>query len=231
MTTSPIKVLVVDDDYRVAGIHAAYVQRTDGFEVVGQAHTAADARDLMASHTPDLILMDIYLPDGNGLEVIRKLLKKPPSPDVIVISAARDLDAVRNAMQLGALHYLVKPFGYQALAERLIAYRTLHNYLEELGESPQQTEVDKLFGILRAPVSVGQAPGKGHSAPTLELVRNTVRAAPTDISSAEVADLVGISRATAQRYLTYLERHGVVTLQLRYGVAGRPEHRYRMTNS
>ncbi len=73
MTTSPIKVLVVDDDYRVAGIHAAYVQRTDGFEVVGQAHTATDARDLAASHTPDLVLMDIYLPDGNGLEVIRKL--------------------------------------------------------------------------------------------------------------------------------------------------------------
>lgn len=230
MTMEPIKVLVVDDDYRVAGIHAAYVGRTEGFDVVGRAHTAAEARDLTASHTPDLVLMDIYLPDGNGLDVIRKLLKKPQSPDVIVISAARDLDAVRNAMQLGALHYLVKPFGYQALAERLLAYRKLRSYLDELGEAPEQTEVDELFGMLRARGVLPDRPAKGHSAPTLEIVRDAVRACVDDISAAEVADLVGISRATAQRYLTYLERHEVVTLHLRYGAAGRPEHRYRMAD-
>lgn len=230
MRVAPIKVLVVDDDYRVAGIHAAYVERTDDFHVVGQAHTAADARALAASTSPDLVLMDIYLPDGNGLDVVRGLLEQSRPPAVIVISAARDLGAVRSAMQLGALHYLVKPFGYQALAERLLAYRTLHSYLGELGDSPQQTEVDKLFGILRTPMTAGQPPSKGHSAPTLELVRDTVRAATGDISAAEVAEQVGISRATAQRYLTYLERHGVLTLQLRYGVAGRPEHRYRMAS-
>lgn len=230
MTTAPINVLVVDDDYRVAGIHAAYVQRTDGFEVVGQAHTAADARELTASRNPHLVLMDIYLPDGNGLEVVRKLLKQPRPPDVIVISAARDLAAVRSAMQLGALHYLVKPFGYQALAERLIAYRKLRGYLADLGEAPDQAEVDRLFAMLGSPSRTTDRPAKGHSAPTLELVRDTVRACASDISAAEVSEQVGISRATAQRYLTYLERHEVVDLQLRYGAAGRPEHRYRMAH-
>lgn len=230
MTPDPICVLVVDDDYRVAGIHAAYVERTDGFQVVGQANTASEALEQAASYRPDLVLMDIYLPDGNGLEVVRKLSEQQQSPDVIVISAARDLAAIRTAMQLGALHYLVKPFGYQALADRLTAYRTLRCYLEELGEAPEQAEVDRLFAILRSPSPQSEPPEKGHSAPTLELVRDTVRACSVDVSAAEVAERVGISRATAQRYLTYLERHEVVVLHLRYGATGRPEHRYRMSN-
>lgn len=228
MTHTPIRVLVVDDDYRVAGIHAAYVDRTEGFEIVGQAQTASEARALAASQSPDLILMDIYLPDGNGLDVVRKLLKQPRSPDVIVISAARDLDAIRKAMQVGALHYLVKPFAHQALTERLNAYRKLHMYLKELGEAPEQAEVDTLFELLRSPDSISKPRTKGHSAPTLELVRDTVRACADDISATEVSEQVGISRPTAQRCLAYLERHDVVTLNLRYGATGRPEHRYRM---
>ncbi|MDQ2853162.1 MAG: response regulator [Actinomycetota bacterium] len=231
MTRPPIRVLVVDDDYRVAGIHAAYVNRTEGFEVIAQAHTASEARALTASQSPDLILMDIYLPDGNGLDVVRKLLKQPQSPDVIVISAARDLDAIRKAMQIGALHYLVKPFAHQALTERLNAYRKLHNYLNELSEAPEQKEVDKLFELLRSPEPISSPRAKGHSAPTLELVRDTVRACAEDISAAEVSEQIGISRPTAQRCLTYLERHNVVTLNLRYGATGRPEHRYRITTT
>ena len=230
MTRPLLRVLVVDDDFRVAGIHAAYAARTEGFEVVGQAGTAAEARVLARARTPDLVLMDVYLPDGDGLDVVRELVTQTPSPDVIVISAARDLDAVRSAMQLGALHYLVKPFGYSALAERLLAYRRLRGYLDELGPAPEQYEVDMLFGTLRSPADRADPPAKGHSAPTLELVRDTVRACAEDISAAQVSDQVGISRATAQRYLTYLERHHVVTLHLRYGSTGRPEHRYRMAN-
>lgn len=229
MTHAPIRVLVVDDDYRVAGIHAAYVNRTEGFEVIAQAHTAAEARSTAAAQSPDLILMDIYLPDGNGLDVVRKLLKQPQSPDVIVISAARDLDAIRKAMQIGALHYLVKPFTYQALTERLNAYRKLHSYLNELGSAPEQNEVDKLFDLLRSPDTSSSPRTKGHSAPTLELVRDTVRACAEDISATEISEQIGISRPTAQRCLTYLEKHSIVTLNLRYGTTGRPEHRYRIT--
>jgi response regulator of citrate/malate metabolism len=222
-----IRVLIVDDDYRVAGIHAAYVDQTPGFVVVGQAQTAADARDLASRLRPDLVLMDIYLPDGNGLDVVRGLLEAPQSPDVIVISAARELDAVRTAMQLGAMHYLVKPFGYQALAERLAAYQRLRRRIDGIDRAPEQADVDELFGLLRSPAITTTRPTKGHSAPTLELVRDAVRATG-DISAAEVSERVGISRATAQRYLSYLERHGVVKLHLRYGTTGRPENRYRM---
>lgn len=226
MTAAPISVLIVDDDFRVAAIHAAFVTQTAGFAVVGQAQTAAEATALAAQLHPDLVLMDIYLPDGSGLDVVRSLLEQPEPPDVIVISAARELEAVRAAMQLGAMHYLVKPFGYQVLAERLQAYQRLRRHLAGLDSPPEQADVDELFGLFRAPAPPVARPAKGHSAPTLELVRNAVRASDTDISAAEVAERVGISRATAQRYLSYLERHGVVKLQLRYGTAGRPENRY-----
>ena len=221
-----VRVLVVDDDYRVAKIHAAYVARTEGFEVCGQAHSAASALKAVAQLQPDLVLMDVYLPDGDGLGVIRKLLEREEHPDFVVITAARDVSTVRTAMQLGAVHYLVKPFGYQALAEKLTSYLDLRRRMADLEDDADQSDVDALFGLLRGPASLPATPAKGHSAPTLELVRNAVRAAGGDVSAAEVAERVGISRPTAQRYLSYLTRHGVVRLQLRYGATGRPEHRY-----
>ena len=227
MTTGPIQVLIVDDDYHVAGIHAAYVGRTDGFSVIGQAHSAADAREMAARLHPDLVLMDVYLPDGNGLEVVRHLLEQPIAPDVIVISAARELDVVRASMRLGAVHYLVKPFGYRVLAERLDAYRRLRHRIQGLDRPAEQADVDELFGLLHQPDPSLSRPPKGHSAPTLELVREAVRRSDSDVSAAEISERTGVSRATAQRYLNFLERSGHVTLQLRYGSTGRPEHRYR----
>ena len=242
-----VRVLVVDDDYRVAKIHAAYVDRTAGFTVCGQAHSAAQALDLVDILEPDLVLMDVYLPDGDGLGVIRMLLETPeagsgagggpgsraepdaagPRPDFVVITAARDVSTVRTAMQLGAVHYLVKPFGYPAMAEKLASYLDLRRRMETLDDADaDQADVDELFGLLRGQPALPALPAKGHSAPTLELVRNAVRAAVGDVSASEVAERVGISRPTAQRYLSYLTRHGVVRLQLRYGTTGRPEHRY-----
>jgi response regulator of citrate/malate metabolism len=227
--THPIRTLVVDDDYRVAAVHAAYVAKVEGFQVVGQVHTAAEAVRAVADLHPHLVLMDIYLPDGDGLDVVRGLLDGDQHPDVIVITAARDVASVRTAMQLGAVHYLVKPFGFAALREQLQGYRRLQLRLAGLPEQADQSDVDELFGILRASSSSGHRPEKGHSAPTLELVRSAVRGAAEAVSAAEVAETIGVSRATAQRYLNYLERHGVVRLQLRYGTTGRPEHRYAPT--
>ncbi|TWP35741.1 response regulator [Leekyejoonella antrihumi] len=228
MSTSPIRVVVVDDDYRVAGIHAAMVGRVPGFEMVGTAHTAQHALSLVRADRPQLVLMDIYLPDGSGLDVVRTLRGEPHAPDVMVISAARDVTAVRQAMQLGAVYYLVKPFGFTALAEQLMAYQRLQRHLAEINGEAAQTDVDTLFGALRPPSMPQARLAKGHSAPTLELVQGAVRASGSDISASEVASAVGISRATAQRYLNYLEQQGVVRLQLKYGSAGRPEHRYRL---
>ena len=223
---APIRTLIVDDDYRVAKIHAAYVARTEGFETVGLAHSAAEALKAVDALHPDLVLMDVYLPDGDGLGVVRKLMERDEHPDCVVITAARDVDTVRTAMQLGAVHYLVKPFGFNTLRDKLTAYRSMRLRMEALKDQADQSDVDALFGLLRGPASLPSNPVKGHSAPTLELIRDAVRSAPGPVSAAEVAEQVGVSRATAQRYLSYLAQHGLVRLQLRYGVTGRPEHLY-----
>lgn len=225
-----IRILVVDDDFRVSGLHCTYVARVEGFEVVGQASNVAEALDAVRTLRPDLLLLDIFLPDGSGLDVLRRLSGEAGGtrPDAIMITADRDITSVRTAMKLGAVGYLVKPFGAAALAERLTAYRELQHRVDALGPEAEtdQADVDALFSVAR-PTPLPTIPAKGHSAPTLTLVHEAVRAARRDLSAAEAAELTGVSRATAQRYLSYLVREGVVRLELRYGATGRPEHRYR----
>jgi response regulator of citrate/malate metabolism len=224
-----IRTLIVDDDFRVAEIHAAYVAKVAGFEVVGVAHTAAAARQAVADLRPHLLLLDLYLPDEDGLTLLRSLREDGDDrPDAIVITAARDMANVRAAMQLGAVHYLVKPFGFASLADRLGAYRVMCERTRNMAEADQEA-VDALFGLLRT--SHTKSLPKGQSVPTMALVRQVVTGARQDLSAAEVADQVGISRPTAQRYLAQLVQDGVLELHLRYGSTGRPEHRYRVTHS
>jgi response regulator of citrate/malate metabolism len=226
MNAEPITVLVVDDDYRVATVHAAFVERVPGFRVIGQAHTAADALELARSLHPDLVLMDIYLPDGDGLHVVRELLNTPPSPAVRVISAASDIATVRLAVQLGAVHYLVKRFGFAAIAERLDAFRNAYAHITQWPDEATQDDVNKIFDLLRATSTTNLTAESSHLAPTLQLVYQAVAASDSSLSAADIAAMVGISRATAQRYLTRLELTDTVKLELRYGSTGRPENRY-----
>jgi response regulator of citrate/malate metabolism len=221
-----IGTLIVEDDVHVARIHAAHVSRLEAFEVVGQAHTLADARTAVDDLSPDLVLLDLYLPDGHGLDLVRALHERAERPDFMLITAARDLPTVREAMQLGAVHFLVKPFAFAALAERLMAYAELRGRLDRSAPEADQADVDALFGMLRATGVVPAPARKGHSPQTLELIRSTIRLASEPMSATDVATKLGISRPTAQRYLSYLAERGAIRLQLRYGVAGRPEHLY-----
>lgn len=225
MTSETLSTLIVDDDYRVAAVHEAFVERVPGFRVVGKAHTAAEALELAHTLRPDVVLMDIYLPDGDGLQVVRALLDTPAPPTVMVVSAATDVEVVRLAVQLGAAQYLVKPFAFAALAERLTAIRQAHAHLAMWPLEATQADVSRLFDLLRPAGSDGRS-DRDHLAPTLRLVYGAIAASDRSVSASEVAEAVGISRATAQRYLTQLEQSRVVKLELRYGSTGRPEHRY-----
>ena len=219
-----IRVVIVDDDFRIAGIHAAYVGKVDGFEAIAQAHTAAEAVDAVDRLRPDLLLLDLYLPDEHGLDLAARLRReRHPPVDVIVITAAKDADSVRAAMQGGALHYLLKPFSFPALRDKLMSYAQMRSRLDTLHE-PDQRNVDRVFGALRAPDQLAGA--KGRSPHTLEAVERLL-APGAEMSAAEVAEMTGMSRATAQRYLSHLHEIGRVEIRLRYGSGGRPEHRYR----
>ncbi|MGW0999041.1 response regulator [Streptomyces sp. NPDC002520] len=226
-----IRTLVVDDDFRVGQIHSEYVHRVQGFQVVGEAATITEA--LTAVHTlhPDLLLLDVFLPDGSGLDILRQLShdQGDTRPDVLMITADHDISSVRAALKLGAIGYLVKPFGSADLAERLNAYCQLRDRVDALSRrtTANQADVDALFSAARPP-AVPRIPAKGHSAPTLTAIHQALLTAHTALSAAEAAEATGVSRATAQRYLSYLVKEGAVRLELRYGTNGRPEHRYRI---
>ncbi|MFI1166415.1 response regulator [Streptomyces sp. NPDC020801] len=219
-----IEVLVVDDDTRVARVNAAYVEKVPGFHVAGEAHSAAGAlRRLETLPRLDLVLMDHYLPDETGLAVVQEMRRRGHRTDVIMVTAARDVATVQAAMRHGALQYLVKPFSFAGLRTKLEAYARLRRTLDGGGEAGQ-AEVDRIFGALSAP-SEPELP-KGHSPATAELVRQCLMKAEGPLSAQEIADRTGVSRQTAQRYLKLLERTGRARLTLKYGDAGRPEHRY-----
>jgi response regulator of citrate/malate metabolism len=220
-----IRTLVVDDDPMTASIHRSYVDRVSGFETIGEAHTGADALAQVRSVQPDLILLDIYLPDMTGLDVLRRLREEgSPHVDVIAVTAAKDVETLRSAIHRGVVHYLVKPFFFDTLRERLESYAAHRSRLDRLTE-PEQADIDHVFSLLRSHGRTSLP--KGISAPTLAKVIDSVRAAGGDSTAVEVADQAGISRGTARRYLEYLAATGAVELSLRYGATGRPEHLYR----
>ncbi|MDA8276875.1 MAG: response regulator [Actinomycetota bacterium] len=225
-----IRILVVDDDFRVAQLHGAYVDRLEDFETCGYANTGALALSAAKDLNPDLVLLDLYLPNTDGLTVLRQLrAMEPPRPDVIVISAARDSASVREAMKCGAIHYITKPFDSRSLTERLEAYRLMRAEFDSSVDL-DQSQIDRLWSVLRTAPSEETLP-KGHSQHTLEVVMTTLKAIDEKITADEIARRSGLSRSTTQRYLAYLARLGKVTLTLKYGASGRPEHLYEWTSS
>jgi response regulator of citrate/malate metabolism len=214
-----IRVLVVEDDFRVARLHADLVTAVDGMEVVGVAHTASDALALAEAERPDLVLLDEYLPDARGSSLLGRL-----DAAVMLISAENDAATIRRAIARGAVNVVLKPFGPPVLAQRLTAFKRFWTSLQA-GHADQQA-VDRALAVLREGDSPAGAMPKGRSAVTAEAVRDALQAADEAMTAQEVADATGVSRATAQRYLADLVSAGRVDLGLRYGSTGRPEHRY-----
>lgn len=220
---SDVAVLVVDDDFMVARIHTQFVERTPGFRVVGVASTGAAALDDVARLRPDLVLLDVHLPDMTGIEVLRRLRAGGDDVGVLVVTAAREADTVRAAAAGGAVHYLVKPFDYDDLRVRLESFRTALLALSG-SAAPGQDDIDAVFGAA-APASAASLP-KGLSPETADAVEAALREAG-ELSAAECADVVGISRVSARRYLEHFAARGVVVVRLQYGGGGRPERRFR----
>ena len=218
-----IRVLVVDDDFMVAKVHAAFVARVPGFTVAGVAHTGRNALEAVAKLRPDLVLLDIYLPDMNGVDVLRSLRDESPETDVLVVTAAKEAETVRRALRGGVVNYLLKPFDQNALRERLQQYAATARSLATIEEAAQP-EIDKLFRT--APAGRSEQLPKGLSPESAEVVRRALQQAPGSLSAAETAERTGLSRVSARRYLEHFASTGRAEVRLRYGAAGRPERLY-----
>lgn len=222
-----ISVLLVDDEPLTLELHRHYVARLDGFEVVAEATGARAAISAVLERPPaggiDLVLLDMNMPDGTGLDVLRHVRARGASVDVIAITSVRDADVVRQTVGLGVVHYLVKPFDFATFRERLQQYQDYRRRASDAAGDATQAEIDGMLGALR-PAAAAAAP-KGLSADSLERVAAELRA-HGPLSASEAAERLGMSRVAVRRYLEHLADVSRVQRAPRYGSPGRPETEY-----
>lgn len=225
-----IRVVIVEDDARIADMHRFFVEKVPGFEVAGIALDLNEARELVRMLTPDLLLLDLYLPDGNGMDMLHELRGDGLSIDVILITAARHVEDVQQALRAGAFDYLIKPVVFSRFEKAMKQFVDYHGRLQQ-GHTLDQKDIDQLRHALQSTSDSGvEADGnvpKGIDVLTLAKIRKVFSGHPeTGISAEEVGARMGASRSTARRYLEYMITTGELKADVVYGSVGRPERRY-----
>jgi response regulator of citrate/malate metabolism len=220
-----LHVLVVEDEPVAAEAHTAYVERVPGFAVAATVATSQAALQALQEKQVDVVLLDMNLPDRHGLEVIRAMRAGGHRADVIAVTSARDLDVVRSAVSLGVVQYVLKPFVFATLRERLLAYRAYREQVQVAEQVGTQAEVDEVIAGLRGGAETHLP--KGMSEELLSRVSRTLREAGEGVSASELGDAVGVSRVTARRYAEFLCESRLAVRRSRYVGAGRPEVEYR----
>lgn len=214
------RVMIIEDDEIVRTIHRTLVEDTPGFQMVGAVGTLAQASQDLQTTPVDLLILDIYLPDGSGLEWVQGLPDRVDAPDVIMITAANDLKTVQTAIRNGVLDFLIKPFSrarFNAALQRHLARRQ-----PQLSEHLTQSGVDRL--LRHDPVT--HLP-KGIDAATLERMQRVLEEQPEPISADFAGQRLGVSRITAWRYLEYLASLNLAEVHTQYQSTGRPLKLYR----
>ncbi|MCU1535909.1 MAG: Transcriptional regulatory protein [Humibacillus sp.] len=224
MTGADLRVLVVEDEPIAAEAHTAYVGRVPGFVPVATVGTSQAALRALHDKAIDVVLLDMNLPDRHGLDVVRAMRAAGHRADVIAVTSARDLEVVRAAVSLGVVQYVLKPFVFSTLRDRLLAYRAYRDQHAAALEVSTQAEVDEVFAGAR--VSGETRLPKGMGEELLSRVSSALREQTTGRSASELGELLGVSRVTARRYAEFLCDTRVVVRRSRYAGAGRPEVEY-----
>ncbi|AJY48862.1 MULTISPECIES: response regulator [Halomonadaceae] len=229
-------ILVVEDDFRIADIHRAFIEKSEGFYVVGMARNGSEAKALMAEHAANiqLILLDAYLPDVEGLELLWAIRRDYVHVDIVMVTAAREVETISEALRGGVFDYLIKPIEAARMTQMLTRFRREREALANRAEM-NQDELDSVLARLKPgePLraksqSLSQALPKGIDRLTLRRVIDALADAPDSLTAMQMARIMGASRSTARRYLEFLVAEQAVSAELGYGDVGRPERRYRL---
>ncbi|MCI4127991.1 response regulator [Bacillus haynesii] len=227
-----LQVFIVEDDIRNADIHQKLISKIEGFSVIGIAENFQDAKDLLPDVKPDLVLLDIFLPDGSGMELLWLIRQKLRHTDVMMITAAKEVEYVEQAIRAGAVDYLIKPIMFSRLKETLLNYRSYRLKVNEMS-SIDQTDVDSLMSKRRSIMKEKQTAEadypKGIDGLTLKKVAGVLNKSENSdgITAENLGRTIGVSRTTARRYLEFLAAEKHVKTELYYGTVGRPERRYK----
>ncbi|MFC7063286.1 response regulator [Halobacillus seohaensis] len=220
-----IQVLIVEDDPMVAELNKKYVEQMKDFRLVGVAANVEEAHQWFQTAKIDLMLLDVYMPGGNGLDLLKDLREKNEQLDVILITAASDIEQIQQSLRFGAVDYLIKPFEFERLHESLTKYKENHSVLNEK-RNVSQSELDQLFSKpVRNQNKRVQVP-KGLTKTTLEsIVQVILNKGEVAFSTDDIAKVTDISRVSVRKYLKFLKEIDFLEETLIYGV-GRPVYQY-----
>ncbi|NAX47980.1 response regulator [Photobacterium halotolerans] len=232
--TAPITVVIAEDDPQNAEIQRRFVEKTPGFQVIGIAHGLDEARDLIDVFQPQLLLLDNQFPTGTGLELLRELRAESCHTDVILVTAATEVDTLRTAMRSGIFDYILKPVVFERLQSALFNFSAHLDKLSDM-HSLVQSDVDGLLQPTSAadqpapqtpPATASRLP-KGIDGLTLDKIRSVFTDPNINLNAEQVGQEIGASRTTARRYLEYLVSTDELSAEVSYGSVGRPERKYR----
>jgi len=223
-----VEVLIVEDDLRIVDINRRFVSKIEGFEVIATATNGAEAKELLVCTEPHLVLLDVYLPDMLGTELVWHIRQHHRDTDIIMITAAKEIEMVQDALRGGVFDYIVKPLVFERFRERLESYREHLLRTREAGEVDQE-DIDRILMRNLAKGRIRESPvPKGIDLLTLEKVLEAIkRTKKSGVSAEEISREIGTSRTTARRYLEYLVAEKKARAELIYGSVGRPERKYR----
>lgn len=228
MSDRLLSALVVDDDFMIAKLHGNFVDSQKGYKLVGTAHSFYEAVECMDKVQPDLILLDIYLPDRSGIELLHTIRTQNRRCDVIVITAAKELEIVENGFRFGIIDFLIKPFNLTQLQASLNKYIKFKCRLSVSSQIDQET-VDDLKKLRISESGTAVNP-KGIDTRTLEKIKNCMMNAKSSLSADQIAKLAGVSLSTTRTYLSHLVEERILIEEQKYGTVGRPLRLYRIVN-
>lgn len=218
-------VLIVEDELRIAELHSQFIQQHPRFNAIGIAGNLEEAHRMIRILKPDLIMLDNFLPDGKGIDLMRELVSDKNAPDVIFITAASDMDTVREAVRCGAFDYLLKPISYERLQDTLQRYLRYRSSINA-SDNVSQRHVDEMFNLQAREMTYRNLP-KGIDELTLDKVKEAFATQEICHTAESLGELIGISKTTARRYLEHCAALTFLHAEVVHGKVGRPERVYR----
>ena len=220
------KVLIVEDDPMVAMINEQYIKRNKSFEIVAKCNDGASALSFLESNAVDLLILDVYMPKMDGFETLRRIRNKQITVDAIMVTAANDRDSLEEALHLGIVDYLVKPFTFDRFQMALEKYIAQNNALKDI-DTLNQTSIDHIIDNSRKK-SEDLFP-KGIQEKTLQLILEYLNGNKNKwFTGDDIAAQVGLTGVTVRRYMNYLAGSGRVVSEMNYETGGRPCMRYKV---
>ncbi|OMQ24539.1 two-component response regulator DpiA [Serratia oryzae] len=224
-----INILIVEDETPLAEMHAEFIKQNGGCRQIWLAGTLAQARMMTERFKPDLILLDNFLPDGQGIELLHELTLSGYGGGIVFITAASDMDTVAEALRYGVFDYLIKPLAYDRLAQTLQRYSQRRQALKDKARVNQR-RIDEMFNTYARGGEQAALPA-GIDELTLIKIRALFEDPEIRHTAESVAQQIGLSRTTARRYLEFFAANNRLVAEIIYGKVGRPQRIYRSAGS